>query len=94
MIINGICLSVFTKENYIEYNIENTIKLLELFKEKEIITSFITEIGQNMEQIYRPLIKSNIDNILLILGSLRIDIRNDLDKNTNLKYSKEELLDF
>lgn len=50
-----------------------------------------------MKQIERPLIKSSIDNILLILGSLRIDMRNDdLDKiiGSYSPYSKEELLNY
>lgn len=98
MVINSICFSIFLKENCIEYNMENTIKLLKLFEDKEVITSFVTELGQDMKQIERPLIKSNIDNILLILGSLRIDMRNDdLDKITGSQYSqynKEELLNY
>lgn len=95
MNINGICMSIFTKENCIEYNTENTIKLLELFKEKEVIPSFIPEIGQNTKPIYRPLIKSNTDGILLIIGSSRIDIRNDyFDKVIYCQYTKEELLKF
>lgn len=98
MVINSIFLSIFLKENCIEYNVENTVKLLKLFKDKDVITSFVTELGQDMKQIKRPLIKSNIDNILLILGSLRIDMRNDdLDKITGSqysKYSKEELLNY
>lgn len=97
MVINSICFSIFLKENCIEYNMENTIKLLKLFKEKNVITSFVTELGQDMKQIERPLIKSSIDNILLILGSLRIDMRNDdLDKiiGSYSPYSKEELLNY
>lgn len=97
MVINSICFSIFLKENCIEYNMENTIKLLKLFEEKNVITSFVTELGQDMKQIERPLIKSSIDNILLILGSLRIDMRNDdLDKiiGSYSPYSKEELLNY
>lgn len=95
MVINSICFSIFLKENCIEYNMENTIKLLKLFEEKNVITSFVTELGQDMKKIDRPLIKSNIDNILLILGSLRIDMRNDdLDKIIGSQYSKEELLNY
>lgn len=51
-----------------------------------------------MKPIDIPIIKSNIDNILLILGSSRIDMRNDdLDKITGLQYSqysKEELFNY
>ena len=97
MVINSICFSIFLKENCIEYNMENTIKLLKLFEEKNVITSFVTELGQDMKQIERPLIKSSIDNILLILGSLRIDMLNDdLDKiiGSYSPYSKEELLNY
>lgn len=95
MVINSICFSIFLKENCIEYNMENTIKLLKLFEDRKVITSFITELGQDMKPIDRPLIKSNIDNILLILGSLRIDMRNDdLDKIISSQYSKDELLNY
>ena len=42
-----------------------------------------------MKPIDIPIIKSNIDNILLILGSSRIDMRNDdLNKITGLQYSQ------
>lgn len=89
MVINSICFSIFLKENCIEYNMENTIKLLKLFEDRKVITSFVTELGQDMKPIDRPLIKNNIDNILLILGSLRIDMRNDdLDKIICSQYSK------
>ena len=95
MLINRIRLSVFMKNYYIEYNPENTIKLLELFKEKEVMPSFVTEISRDMKQVKRPLIKSNIDNILLIIGSSRIDIRNDdIDEARSLQYNKDELLNF
>lgn len=95
MVINSICFSIFLKENCIEYNMENTIKLLKLFEDRKVITSFVTELGQDMKPIDRPLIKSNIDNILLILGSLRIDMRtDDLDKIISSQYSKDELLNY
>lgn len=95
MLINRIRLSAFMKNSCIEYNPENTIKLLELFKEKEVMPSFVTEISRDMKLVKRPLIKSNIDNILLIIGSSRIDIRNDdIDEVRSLQYSKDELLNF
>lgn len=95
MNIDYICMSIFTKENCIEYNTENTIKLLELFKEKEVIPSFIVEPLSNMKLINRPLIKSNTDNIILVIKTSRIDIYNDnTDKNVNWQYRKEELLNF
>ncbi len=95
MLINRIRLSAFMKNSCIEYNPENTIKLLELFKEKEVIPSFVIEISRDMKLVKRPLIKSNIDNILLIIGSSRIDIYNDdIDEVRSLQYSKDELLNF
>lgn len=69
MLINRIRLSAFMKNSCIEYNPENTIKLLELFKEKEVMPSFVTEISRDMKLVKRPIIKNNIDNILLIIGS-------------------------
>lgn len=96
MEINEICMSIFTKENYMEYNSETVIQLLELFKEKNVIPSYVKEIYKDMQSIDRPLIISNLDNILLIMGLERIDIRNNINEYQNNKeqYQKNYLIEF